>query len=315
MTVAPMKAVLIGNFRFRHCTEVAVADGLEQLGWQVRRIQQHDATPALVRLEVDQGAQLVLYTRTHDHSALGPEWTQTWRDYEQAGAQTASLHLDLFRTLPRARLVERADPLFTTGTVFTPDAGDPGWWEKHGVHHVWCPPAHALIDPSTPEARESVGRVPPVVFIGTVRGYHPEHAPWRSTLLRSLARRYGRDQVGIYGSGTRPVRGPELTAVLEQAEVAIGDVCGGGLIETYWSDRVVESLARGCPIIHPAVSMLSEIHPDVIQHRPFDLDEIGQAIDVARQASPDARATLRRRALDGHGWASRLAEFVLPHLA
>ena len=307
-------AVYVGNFRHRHTTETAVAFGLEQLGWQVRRIQQHDATREAVQREADLGARLVLYTRTHDPSALGPEWTQTWRDCDQAGARTASLHLDLFRTLPRARLVERADPLFTTGTVFTPDAGDPGWWEKHGVHHVWCPPAHALIDPSTPEARESVGAVAPVVFIGTVRGYHPEHAPWRSTLLRSLARRYGRDQVGIYGNG-RPVRGPELTAVLEQAEVAIGDVCGGGTIPGYWSDRVPETLARGCPLVHPAVSMLGGLHPDVIVHRPFDLDEIAATIDRARETTAGERVALRERTLEGHGWAMRLGEFVLPNLA
>ena len=307
-------AVYIGNFRHRHTTETAVALGLEQLGWQVRRIQQHDATREAVQREADLGARLVLYTRTHDPSALGPEWTQTWRDCEQAGAQTASLHLDLFRTLPRARLVERADPLFTTGTVFTPDAGDPGWWEKHGVHHVWCPPAHALIDPSTPEARESVGRVAPVVFIGTVRGYHPEHAPWRSTLLRSLARRYGRGQVGIYGNG-RPVRGPELTAVLEQAEVAIGDVCGGGTIPGYYSDRVPETLARGCPLIHPHVERLAELHPDVIEHRPFDLDDMIAAVDLARRTTPTEREAIRCRTLDGHGWSARLAEFVLPNLA
>ncbi len=306
----------IGNFRHPHCTEVAVAAAFADAGCTVERIQQEHADPEQMRAG---RFDLVVYTRTHNRTALDDRWTDLWRDLERHGTVTVSVHLDRFWDLERERLIHAHDPLFTTGWVFTADGGNHDRWLRAGVNHRWMPPA---ADART--VRRHIGPDPrfqhDIVFVGSGAGYHPEY-PERQDLLAFLRRAYGRRFVHYGVGGRPPLRGLDLHRLYASARVVVGDSCFAnrrpyGFADRYWSDRIPETLGRAGMLIHPYVSGMQPYFVDRVHlwlHDPQNWDELTEAIDSLLDA-PQKRDRIRRagraHVLAAHTWSHRVAQIL-----
>lgn len=305
----------IGNFQHAHCTEVHVAAAFEELGCTVLRFQQEHATAGEL-LRHGGRLDLVVYTRTHNRTALDRTWTATWRQLEDDGTVTVSVHLDRFWDLARERLIWDRDPLFTTGWVFTADGGNDGRWADAGVNHRWLPPAIDRAEASV------VGRDDPrvahdVIFVGSVDTYHDEY-PQRAELVDVLRRRYGR-RFRRYGPGGQVVRGRRLNDLYRSAKVVVGDSCFANDPDRrhrsvrYWSDRVPETIGRGGVLVHPTVPGLAgQYRPGdhVWLHDPGDWDQLCDLIDLLVD-DPGLRERTREQGrahvLAHHTWTHRAA--------
>lgn len=314
------RVAYIGAFRPPYSTENQVAYALERVGCTVERIEQDSAEEWRVRRE---GVDLVLYTRTHNHTALLPQWTDIWRRCEQDGIVTAALHLDVFVGLAREHLLEERDPLFTVGHLFTAD-GSPECAAKmraHGFNHHWLAPAvDERVLERTEESFARFGLAPldvydqPVVFVGSRYGYHGEHQ-WRQVMLDTLERRYGPRFVW-YGNNAPDgtLRGPELDGLYASDRVLIGDSCFAGQRRDYWSDRVPETLARGGLLLHEDLPPAWYEHGrHYIAYDP-DPDRLIAQVDFALALSPMERAVIKTqgRALVARRdtWTHRVGELL-----
>lgn len=258
------RIAFIGNWRPEHSTENQVGYALERLGCTLLRIQQDELTPtspllfadSMTRGRGDDGelcrVDLVVYMRTHNRTALGPEWTKVWDTLKARGVPTAALHLDLFVGLQREHLLFDRDALFTMEHVFTADgsAECAQAMVEHGYNHHWLPPG---LDERVLERAPGAPRVSPeLVFVGSRHGYHNEHS-WRQELFATLEQRYG-DRFCWYGNGSPrgTLRGPELDGLYASpGHVIIGDSCFAGARHAYFSDRLVETLGRSGLLLHP----------------------------------------------------------------
>lgn len=279
------RVVYVGNFRAApYTTENHVARSFRALGVDVLEYEQdlvgHDGPAGFAARMMTDRPDLVLYTRTHNRTALGASgwaseaWSDCWRRLEAQGALTASLHLDRFFDLAREHLVHDRDPLFTTQHVFTADGGNQARFAAAGVNHHWLPPA--MVADECRRYEPYPGFPYDVVFVGSDMPYHAEY-PQRGELLRFLRSKYGQ-RFGWYGPGRGPdhpvVRGEELGRVYASAPVVVGDSCfanepGSPRSTKYWSDRIPESLGRGAVLVHPYVPGLC---PLTEQWRDYDND-------------------------------------------
>jgi hypothetical protein len=267
-----MRVLYVGNYRHDFCTEVHLARDMEALGHTVFRFQEPPGGGDLATLDqiqnLAEGHDLVMWTRTW---GLPPEATDLWRRLEYRGIATASYHLDLYVGLERQQKVVH-DPFWTTGTVFTPD-GDPEsakWFHRHGINHVYSPPAVVSDEcvPGTYRAELDYD----VIFVGS-KHYHPE---WRHrpALLQWLADTYG-PRFKRYGGDVQVMRGQDLNDLYASAKVVVGDsLCLPGHTN-YWSDRYYETVGRGGFLVAPAVPgieehFLNDVHLALYDFWDFD---------------------------------------------
>ena len=332
----------IGNFKPDRSTENAYRYAFEKLGCEVIPLQQERVSEIGVDAswrEFDPRPEgspldLVLYTRTHNHTALTDDlWTFMWRNLEHfGGVQTASVHLDVFVGAPdmnnqnheyvghkmmhRDGMRNWRDPLFTTGHVFTPDPLLANYITTDATVHHWLPPA-ADVRAGDPPGEPIEGLAGKVVFVGSRYGTassHPEY-PERVELLDWLEETYAADFYW-YGPGSPrgTLRGKQLWDVYASDCVIVGDSCFAQSWEGrpyYWSDRVPETLAHGGYLIHPVVAGLAENFPRLEQwYTGSDvLDErIGLMRDAlpARQWRGEAQALARR----DHTYVNRAREIL-----
>lgn len=255
--------IQLGNQTSPTATEAAYRDGFEAAGFHVWGIDQAEAFACGPEFFIDlhrnwwhetgEWPALCVYSRTHNNTALGPQWTKVWRTLEERGTKTASVHLDVFWGLEeRERWIEQGDPLFTTGLVMTADGGSDEKWAAAGVNHKWLPPGcDARFIPERAEPiPELAGKV---VFVGSAYGYHPAYGG-RQALIDFASSKWA-DRFVIYGNGSPngPVRDPDLSRVYASDCILLGDSCFAGQRRAYWSDRVPESLGRGGFLLHPFV--------------------------------------------------------------
>lgn len=273
----------IGNFKPERSTENAYRYAFERLGCTMRCIDQAEAQRrGGLRDDETAWADLALYTRTHNRTALGAEWTDEWRRLEANGVKTASVHLDVFVGAPdmndhnheyighgmmhRDGMTGWTDPLFTTGHVFTPDPLLGNYIDTEQTTHHWLPPAADIRHGDAP-GEPIAGLEGKVVFVGSDYGTatsHPEY-PERHALLGWLAETFADDFVW-YGPGS-PVgalRGKAIWDVYASDCVIVGDSCFAQSWESrpyYWSDRVPETIAHGGLLTHPSVQGIRERFP------------------------------------------------------
>lgn len=305
-----MNITYIGNGRAPHSTENSWKYAFEQLGHNVQIIEQEDAHKsgrAFVEL-VACNSDLILYSRTHNDTALDARWTDFWRFVEGEGVKTASLHLDVFWGIPeREQWIRDGDPLFTTGTVFTADGRktSAASWREAGVNHVWLPPAIDERNLLPTDARFTPVETPPIVWVGSV-GYHSEWQ-WRRVLWDFLQSEYG-DRLIAYGNGT-PNGSCRNNAVLTDLyagdTLVIGDSMFADQDGRYYSDRVPETLGRGGLLLHPWMEHRDEhtISDYIAGHHyaPIicDTRALRGSIELwGRQASADNRMTIKKRAVE-----------------
>lgn len=325
------RVVFIGNFAVPFTTESYLAKAFRENDCEVTEIAQDHAfnlgpeafadlivTGALSQPRAD----LVLYTRTHNKTALGPSWTNAWTRLRRAGISTASRHLDRFFDLPRERLIHDGDPLFTVDLCITADGGSQERFAKAGVNHVYMPPG---VDREEAEwgGTPRNGWQFDVVFIGSSdRTYHPEY-PQRGELLRRLHATYGQRFAHFGHGGTHPgVRQRDLNDVLAGCKVVVGDSCfanekGSPRSASYLSDRVPESLGRstGAVLIHPFVPYIRNLYSgsELATHVPGDWDDLDARVGEML-ANPGEREGFvtrgRARTLRDHTYTVQAAEML-----
>lgn len=289
----------IGNFAHERSTENAYRYAFTRHGCNVITMQQDIARPISDGLLDTLDA--VIYTRTHNRTALGPDWTDQWRRYEGRGIKTVSIHLDVFVGVERYGMPDPwwTDPLFTTGTVFTPDPMLAEFVTSERTEHCWLPPAADVRD-SDPEGEPIAGLSGKVVFVGTrygTPGRHPEY-PFRATLLDWLAKTY-RYEFFWYGSGAPfgAIRGRSVWDVYASDCAVVGDSCFAGSRPRYWSDRVPETLAHGGLLVHPYVDGLADWHR-IPMYEAGNFDALAKLIDGARTLPATTRRELHARYRD-----------------
>lgn len=306
-----MRVLYIGNYTSPWCTEVHLAREMVGLGHDVTCYQEPpgggDQTTLADVERYAEGHDLVMWTRTW---GLPLEATGLWRRLEARGIATASYHLDLYVGLARQRKVDR-DPFWTTGVVFTPD-GDPAsadWFARHGINHVYIPPAVVSDECEPGTYRESLDH--DVVFVGS-KHYHPEWTH-RPALLDWLASTYG-DRFKRYGGDVQVMRGQDLNDLYASAKVVVGDsLCLPGHVN-YWSDRYYETVGRGGFLIAPAVPGIEEHFTDdehLALYDFWDFDELGRTIQHYLD-DPITRKRIQHRGQahvrDNHTYAHRLRD-------
>lgn len=290
----------IGNHTPPRGTETGYAEAFERAGCEVVRYHQDAAYatgpwPWCTYVLREPRPDLVLYTRTHNRTALPTEWTYVWRKLEAEGIRTASLHLDVFVGVRRFGMDGWGDPLFTTGYVFTPDPLLAVQIASEHTAHYWLPPA-ADIRPGDPAGEQIAGLDGKVVFVGSRYGtpqVHPEY-PMRAQLLDWLTATYGLD---FYWYGPQSplggFRGKPLWDVYASDCVIVGDSCFAGARPYYWSDRIPETLGHGGLLLHPEVEGLADAYPLLPLYRAGDFTQLAAQIETLRNSLP-AR-TLRKR--------------------
>lgn len=293
-----MTIAYVGNFTQSHCTEVHLANTLEQLGHSVIRLQENGYTSQELGNVLDQAKfDLFLFTRTWGETVTLEHLAQL----RERKIPSASYHLDLYVGLTRKYLhgensleqMLQTDPFWRTDFVFTPD-GDPSSAEvfkDNGVHHYYMKPG--VYKPecymgSPPEYEDfwlDVMFVGGGDKIGSPHVYgHPEWN-YRNKLIQWLYDTYGKN-FHKFGHPQDTVRNDDLNQLYAKAKVVVGDsVClpDGEFRHTYyWSDRVYETIGRGGFLIHPYIKGLEEEFTDgetIVFYNYGDFENLKQRID------------------------------------
>lgn len=285
--MTPPVIIQVGNQHSLHATEAAYRDGYTAAGCIVLGVTQDECLQRgqtwLYDRVTEAGAAMLVYSRTHNGTALTPDWTALWRRLEAEGVQTVGAHLDVFWGIPeREDWVRSGDPQFTVGTLLTADGGSDEKWTAAGVNHRWLPPAmdsRFLVRPEP--IADLAGRI---VFVGSSRGYHPIY-PARDQLM-DFARSRWPDRLVEYGGGTPngTVRGANLCHIYASDCVVLGDSCFAGQRANYWSDRVPETLGRGGLLLHPKVEGMDAMYEDgadLLTWTAGDFDDLAARVDEA----------------------------------
>lgn len=300
-----LSLVYIGNFGRSWNTEEHVARDAEALGIEVLRLDENrvadwlsdEPGEAVAAIGVP---DLVLYTKTHGLPA--DPAVALWRSLERHGTKTASYHLDLYAGLARGEEV-LTDPFWRTGTVFTADGGPSttAALEQVGVTHRWLAAA-CVSDEVCAVEPDTFQEHPPVIFVGSHRGYHAEW-PWRGELLRGLRRRYGSSFEAI--GAPNYVRGLALNRLYQTpGRVVVGDSLALPGRRNYWSDRYYETLGRGGFLVAPGVPGLEKHFTEGLHFSGYDPGNLEQVFALVDLALSDA-ATARRTALEGQAHVRR----------
>lgn len=259
-----MRIAYVGNFSQQHCTEVHLANTLENIGHDVIRLQEDRYTPdemtnALGEIDF----HLFLFTRTWGNTVKLSHLDMLRR----RGIPSASYHLDLYVGLKRDGGIE-TDPFWRTDFVFTPD-GDPKSSEvfaSKGIKHYYMKPGvykrDCYISPLPSDIANDV------VFVGTggtpdhPRQYgHPEW-PYRGKLIQWLKDTYG-SRFSKFGDPDPTIRNDDLNRLYANSKIVVGDsLCLNFDKPNYWSDRAYETMGRGGFLIHPYIKGMEEEFTD-----------------------------------------------------
>lgn len=271
----------IGNLSGRapHSTELDLLHALQSNGCEVGTYDEQEWSRNEIALPDPDGYDLVLWTHTHGWPTT-PEGAEQVERFRDAGVPIVGYHLDRWWGLRRQSEVYQNVYFQLMDRFYVADPQVERWADA-GVDAVWTPPAvsdrHKLDGEVSPKW---VG--PSVAFVGnTSNDYHPEHTHRRDMLDR-LRKRYGRRFIEIPGPNRSAIRGDELADIYASIPVIVGDSCLVGL-DSYWSDRVPESVGRGAYLVQPQTYWGDEWEPGV----HFDVWRVGDwsgmetAIDAA----------------------------------
>lgn len=314
------RVLYIGSFHVPFTTESHVARAFRENGCSVEEAPQdrtfRNGPDEFLALARGLRAELVLYTRCHNSTALDKRWTETWKRLQDDGVTTAALHLDRFWNLARERLIHDGDPLFSMQHFFSTDGGNHQRFVDAGINHHYMPPA---VDRH--EIETMPGRFRPewnydLVFTGSGgHVYHPEY-PGRKAILDHLTRAYGPRFKRFGHQGDHPVvRMQDLNDLYASAKIIVGDSCfanefGSARSVAFYSDRVPETIGRGGFLLHPYVPGIREHYTpsELACYAPGDWEDLDSQIG-AYLANPGEREGFvergRARVLREHTYTHR----------
>src|SRR5271166_6034457 len=282
-----MRIVMLGNFGVDHSSETHHANTLNQLGHDVARLQETQATADDVALACV-GADLFIWVMTHGWQTPG-DMAQT---LHELAIPSMSYHLD--RWLGLARQAEiGTDAVFSVDHWFTVDRLQADWLNQHtsttahylpaGVYGAEC----YMAERPDEYLRGSFFELgADVIFVGS-RGYHPEYS-YRPKLIDWLKDTYGPRFRHYGGDGLGTIRGHQLNQLYANTKVVVGDsLTLDGDDGSYWSDRVYETIGRGGMLIHPYLEGLATLAGDqqfidtqhIVYYTHGDFDELKFLID------------------------------------
>ncbi len=300
----PVAVAWAGNFRHPWCSEVHFTASMESLGHRVVRLQEDEldwsTLPGRVARE---GVQVLFWTRTWpaENAVVLPALDAL----RSAGIPSCSYHLDRWWGLNREHQVHD-QPFFRTDLVVSPD--DAPEWAGAGVNHLWLPPG--VYDAECRIGRANPRRFPHrVVFVGSHPYPHPEWRPYRDELLARLGAHLGRD-FAIWPRARQPVRGKALADLYASAEVVIGDSCLAGESNSYWSDRLPETMGRGGFLIHPEVAGMEDWYADGVDLATYPLGDFDALLGLVDEYLADP---VTRGAIAAHGQATVLGRDTYRH--
>jgi hypothetical protein len=274
------------------------------LGWSVVHVEARDI-PADEVARLCRGADMLLWMRTHGARPSG-DVAGMLRRVEDAGTVTVGLHLDLYWGIARREAEIGQDPFWSCQWVFTADGGERDW-PGRGVNHFWCPPpvGSRWLGRGMPDVRWLAN----AVFVG--RWVPRIHGVHRRDLITWAQRRWTTGFIHVDGRRIR-AWGSELSNVYASAQVAIGDSAEA---DRYWSDRVVNTLARGGLLAHPEVEGMAGqgfIDGETLVAFPrgdFTLlgDKLAAITDADRARITDNAMTV---IAERHTWAVRLEQIA-----
>lgn len=252
-----MRVGYIGNFGPSHSTETHVSRAFTSQGHTVTQLQENEP---LQWFDLDPSRfDMILWTRTGWDWKLygttaGEAHVRQRRLIElsaERGVPTVGYHLDRWWGLSRQGEIS-TEPFFCVSLLITADGGHQEQWAAAGINHAWLPPGVSAPEcaPCEPH-NEYRSRV---AFVGSWENYHTE---WRHRfdLVKHLRDNW---DCAFWPKPRTAVRGDELRKLYASTEVNVGDSCLLGNADSYWSDRIPETLGRGGFLIHPHVNGLDE---------------------------------------------------------
>jgi hypothetical protein len=261
---------------------------LQVNGCEVGTYDEQEWSRGEIALPEPDGYDLVLWTHTHGWPTT-PEGVEQVERFRSAGVPIVGYHLDRWWGLRRQSEVYHSPYMQLMDRFYVADPQIERWKDA-GVDAVWTPPA--VSDRHKLDGEVSAKWVgPSVAFVGnTSNDYHPEHTHRRDMLDR-LRKRYGRRFIEIPGPNRPAIRGDELADIYASIPVIVGDSCLVGL-DSYWSDRVPETIGRGGFMLHPETYWSGHFEPyNHLWTWPLgDWDTMETKIDSALD-SPTMRAT------------------------
>lgn len=254
-----MRIVFLGNFRVDFTSETHHCNTLADLGHDVVRMQESEATGDQV-LEQAMAADMFVWVHTHGWRTAGADMRTVLQALKRMGIPTVTYHLDLWFGLRRQQDMQQ-DPYWSIQHFFTVDKNMADWLNANSEVKGHYLPA-GVYDKEC--YRLEPVQVPPfdVAFVGSKR-YHQEWQ-YRPQLVQFLQDTYG-DRFAHFGNDGKwgVVRGEKLNRVYADAKVVVGDsLCINFNYPSYWSDRVYETLGRGGFMIHPYISGMEQHFKD-----------------------------------------------------
>lgn len=298
------KVVYIGNFKPWWSTETYVAKALENIGWEVDKVQEDElrVNDVITRCE---SAKFLLWTRTWVEKE-----DEIKRVFDAIEIPTASVHLDLYLGISRANRVGK-DLFWKCDYCFTADGGEEHAKEFKGLgvnHHFLAPGVDrdgCYLGGSSEEFRGI-----DIVFLGS-EGYHKEY-PQRPRLIEFLKREYG-NRFKHLGHESN-IWGDKKNALFASVKVCIGDTLKS---PRYTSDRLVETGGRGGFMITPRIEGL-ELYEDgvhCVEYEYEDYTGLKDKIDYYLKPEQDQRRRAMqvnavKHTLGNHTWDHRMEEML-----
>jgi hypothetical protein len=299
-----VKIAFLGNFKVPYTTETHHAQALEDLGHDVLKLQEGEATADEV-YGAGQRADLIVWVHTHGWETpktkvlggageMGLDNVLT--RLRHGGKKVITYHLDLWHGLAREKDM-LSDPYWRLlDHFFTVDPKMARWLNQNtdvkghylpaGVSHREC-----YRVTNRPKKYD-------IIFVGS-QNYHPEW-PYRQKMLLRLADRYQSRFWAFPGSGPA-VRGRDLNILYGESKIVIGDtLCQGFDYPGYWSDRVYETLGRGGFLIHPRIKHMENHFVDGEHLLYYDFNDFDQLFGLIDDHldDPETRWTIAQQGHD-----------------
>jgi hypothetical protein len=181
-----MKTVAyIGNFGPEWSSENDIRKAFNQLGWQVRQLQENQVSIQQVR-EAALSSDLLLITSTWDDALPLNDMITIFFECAKVGIPTASIHMDTYWPLSRLGRKFWLNPMFHVGNIFTADGDWDEKWRAFGKYHYWLKPGvrHDAVKRGSFRLEYAAD----VAFVGSNGvGYHEAEWSYRKDLLVSCA--------------------------------------------------------------------------------------------------------------------------------
>lgn len=284
---------------------------MQELGWEVRRLQEGGTPWARIAREASQ-SDLFVWVHTHGWRTIGIE--RALKAIKAAGVPTMTYHLDLWMGLRRESDI-RSSPYWDLDHFFTVDPVMAAWLTDNTPVRGHFLPA-GVFGGECYLSGEDSGLANDVVFVGSSK-YHPEW-PWRRELISWLANTYKDRFTHIGPGGVTSLRGAQLNAFYRASKVAVGDsLCKDFTYPKYHSDRLFEAPGRGAFQVFPRIDGIRDwFPPDTLELFEFG-DFTGLRALIDRYVDDDsAREAMRIRAHEHvkahhtyrHRWQTILTE-------